>query len=50
MTVGTAATASQGSVDSLKVSNMFQPPSGTTNQRPSWKSQVHYSITLILKQ
>ena len=37
MTVGTAATASQGSVDSLKVSNMFQPPSGTTNQRPPGK-------------
>ena len=28
MTVGAAATASQGSVDSLKVFNMFQPPSG----------------------
>ena len=37
MTVGAAATASQGSVDSLKVSNMFQPPSGTTNQRPPGK-------------
>ena len=37
MTVGTAATTSQGSVDSLKVSNMFQPPSGTTNQRPPGK-------------
>ena len=37
MTVGTAATASQGSVDSLKVFNMFQPPSGTTNQRPAGK-------------
>ena len=37
MTVGTAATASQGSVDSLKVSNMFQPPSGGTNQRPPAK-------------
>ena len=37
MTVGTAATTSQGSVDSLKVSNMFQPPSGTTNQRPPAK-------------
>ena len=37
MTVGTAATASQGSVDSLKVFNMFQPPSGTTNQRPVGK-------------
>ena len=37
MTVGTAATASQGSVDSLKVSQMFQPPSGGTNQRPPAK-------------
>ena len=37
MTVGTAATASQGSVDSLKVFNMFQPPSGGTNQRPPAK-------------
>ena len=37
MTVGTGATASQGSVDSLKVSQMFQPPSGTTNQRPPGK-------------
>ena len=27
MIVGTAATTSQGSVDSLKVFNMFQPPS-----------------------
>ena len=38
MTVGTAATASQGSVDSLKVLNMFQPPSGGTNQRPPAKT------------
>ena len=37
MTVGTGATASQGSVDSLKVFNMFQPPSGGTNQRPPAK-------------
>jgi len=37
MSVGTAATASQGSVDSLKVSQMFQPPSGGTNQRPPGK-------------
>ena len=37
MTVGTAATTSQGSVDSLKVSQMFQPPSGGTNQRPPAK-------------
>ena len=38
MTVGTSVTTSQGSVDSLKVSNMFQPPSGTTNQRPPAKT------------
>ena len=38
MTVGAAATSSQGSVDSLKVYNMFQPPSGTTNQRPPAKT------------
>ena len=38
MTVGTGATSGQGSVDSLKVSNMFQPPSGTTNQRPPAKT------------
>ena len=37
MNVGTAATSSQGSVDSLKVFNMFQPPSGGTNQRPPGK-------------
>jgi len=38
MSVGTAATTSQGSVDSLKVSQMFQPPSGGTNQRPPAKT------------
>ena len=37
MTVGTAATTSQGTVDALKVYDMFQPPSGTTNQRPPAK-------------
>ena len=37
MTVGTGATASQGSVDSLKVYDMFQPPSGGTSQRPPAK-------------
>jgi len=37
ITVGTAATASQGSVDALKVYDMFQPPSGGTNQRPPAK-------------
>ena len=38
MTVGTAATTSQGTVDALKVYDMFQPPSGTTNQRPPAKT------------
>ena len=38
MPVGTGATSSQGSVDSLKVYSMFQPPSGTTNQRPPAKT------------
>ena len=38
MTVGTAATSSQGTVDALKVYDMFQPPSGTTNQRPAGKT------------
>ena len=38
MTVGTAATTSQGTVDALKVYDMFQPPSGVTNQRPPAKS------------
>ena len=38
MTVGTAATSSQGTVDALKVYDMFQPPSGTTNQRPAAKT------------
>ena len=37
MTVGTGATAGQGNIDSLKVYKMFQPPSGTTNQRPVGK-------------
>ena len=41
ITVGTAvtatATSSQGTIESLKVYNMFQPPSGTTNQRPPAK-------------
>jgi len=37
ITVGTAATASQGSVDALKIYDMFQPPSGGTNQRPPAK-------------
>ena len=38
MTVGTAATTSQGTVDALKVYDMFQPPSGGTNQRPPAKT------------
>jgi len=37
MTVGSAATSSQGTVDALKVYDMFQPPSGGTNQRPAGK-------------
>jgi len=35
--VGTASTAGQGSVKTLKVYNMFKPPSGFTNQRPVGK-------------
>ena len=38
MTVGTGATTSQGTVDALKVYDMFQPPSGGTNQRPPGKT------------
>jgi len=38
MVVGTGATTSQGTVDALKVYDMFQPPSGTTNQRPPAKT------------
>ena len=38
MSVGTAATTSQGTVDALKVYDMFQPPSGGTNQRPPAKT------------
>ena len=38
ITVGTSATTSQGTVDALKVYDMFQPPSGTTNQRPPAKT------------
>ena len=37
MTVGTSVTSSQGSVNGMKVSNLFQPPSGTTNTRPAGK-------------
>ena len=38
MTVGTAATTSQGTVEALKVYDMFKPPSGGTNQRPPAKT------------
>ena len=38
MSVGTAATTSQGTIDALKVYDMFQPPSGGTNQRPPAKT------------
>ena len=38
ITVGDAATTSQGTVDALKVYDMFQPPSGGTNQRPPAKT------------
>ena len=37
MTVGTAVTSSQGSVNNMKVFRLFQPPSGTTNHRPPAK-------------
>ena len=37
MSVGTSATTSQGTVDALKVYDMFKPPSGGTNQRPAGK-------------
>jgi len=37
MSVGTSATTSQGTVDALKVYDMFKPPSGGTNQRPTGK-------------
>ena len=37
MTVGTGVTSSQGSLHAMKVLKMFQPPSGTTNTRPSGK-------------
>ena len=37
MTVGNGVTSSQGSLNNMKVFNMFQPPSGRTNQRPSGK-------------
>ena len=47
MTVGTSVTSSQGSIQSLKVSNMFQPPSGTTATRPSAKpGSLFYNFDL----
>tara|TARA_A100001515_G_scaffold62664_1_gene49462 strand:+ start:1196 stop:2575 length:1380 start_codon:yes stop_codon:yes gene_type:complete len=47
MSVSTDAIAGQGSLDSLKVSNMFQPPSGTTNQRPVGKpGSLFYNFDL----
>jgi len=45
MTVGTGATTSQGTVDALKVYDMFQPPSGGTNQRPpAKKGAIFYNF------
>ena len=38
ITVGAAATTSQGTVDALKVYDMFKPPSGGINQRPPAKT------------
>ena len=38
MSVGTSATTSQGTVDALKVYDMFKPSSGGTNQRPAGKT------------
>ena len=35
MTVGTGATTGQGTIESVKVSNTFNPPIGGTNDRPS---------------
>ena len=35
MTVGTGATTGQGSIKSLKVSNTFNPPIGSSDERPS---------------
>ena len=47
MTVGTSVTSSQGSIQSLKVSNMFQPPSGTTATRPAAKpGSLFYNFDL----
>jgi len=35
MSVGTGATTGQGTIESMKVSNTFNPPIGRTNDRPS---------------
>ncbi len=37
ISVGTGATSSQGTIDAIKVYDMFMPPSGVTNQRPAGK-------------
>ena len=43
--VGTGATAGQGNIETLKVYKMFQPPSGTTNQRPVGKpGSLFYNV------
>ena len=47
ITVGSGATTGQGSIESLKVFNTFQPPSGSTNQRPAGKpGALFYNIGL----
>ena len=47
MTVGNGVTSSQGSLNNMKVFNMFQPPSGTTNQRPAGKAgSLFYNFDL----
>ena len=35
MSVGTGATTGQGTIESMKVSNTFNPPIGGTHDRPS---------------
>ena len=44
-TVGSAATGSQGAIDSLKVYNTFNPPVGGTNDRPikAKPGQLYYN-------
>ena len=41
---GNCATTSQGTVDALKVYDMFKPPSGGTNQRPPAKRVIFYNF------